>query len=130
MQMAKHSMEAAEWLHDPEKTLGNKLGFWPKAVITMTTGKAYPSPNAPMLKDNTAIGRLRHSAANALPFQISAAVNAPPGERLKRAGASFIGVPIYGQSDKQHTSPEVRLERKLERKQTKRENKLEKMKRK
>ena len=130
MQMAKHSMEAAEWLHDPEKTLGNKLGFWPKAVITMTTGKAYPSPRAPMIKDNTALGRLEHSLSAALPFQISAAVNAPAGERAKRSFASFLGVPIYGQTNKQHTSPEVLLERKQQRKETRMANKQEKMKRK
>jgi Transglycosylase SLT domain len=130
MQMAKHSMEAFEWLRDPEKTMGNKLGFWPKALITMTTGKAYPSPNAPMIKNNTALGRLEHSLANALPFQISAAANAPTGEAAKRSFASFMGVPIYGQTDKQHTSPEVKMERKLERKETRRANKEEKLKRK
>ena len=43
IQPAKHSMEAAEWLRDPNKTFGNKLGFWPKALITLTTGKSYPS---------------------------------------------------------------------------------------
>lgn len=130
MQMAKHSMEAAEWIRDPEKTLGNKLGFWPKAVITMTTGKAYPSPNAPMVKDNTALGRLAHVAKTALPFQISAGMNAPVGERAKRSFASFMGVPIYGQTNKQHTSPEVKMERKLQRKESRRENKEEKLKRK
>ena len=130
MQMAKHSMEAAEWLHDPEKTLGNKLGFWPKAVITMTTGKAYPSPRAPMIKDNTALGRLEHSLEAALPFQIGAAVNAPPGEKAKRSFASFLGVPIYGQTNKQHTSPEVLMERKKQRKESRIANKQEKLKRK
>lgn len=127
MQMAKHSMEAAEWLRDPEKTLGNKLGFLPKALITMTTGKAYPSPKAPMVKDNTATGRALHSVKAALPFQISAAASAPPGEGAKRAFFSFIGTPIYGQTDKAHSSAEVKFERKLKLKQTKIENKLKKL---
>ena len=127
MQMAKHSMEAAEWFRDPEKTAGNKLGFWPKALITMTTGKAYPSPSAPMIKDNTAVGRLQHSLAAALPFQISAAANAPAGEKLKRAGASFVGLPIYGQTNAQHTSPEVRLERRQKRRESRMENKRKKL---
>jgi hypothetical protein len=127
MQMAKHSMEAAEWLRDPEKTLGNKLGFLPKGVITMTTGKAYPSPKAPMVKDNTAIGRATHSLKAALPFQVSAAASAPPGEGAKRAFFSFIGTPIYGQTDKAHSSAEVIGERKMKRKQTKIENRMKKL---
>jgi len=127
MQMAKHSMEAAEWLRDPEKTLGNKLGFIPKAVITMTTGKQYPSPNAPMVKDNTVVGRAVHSLKAALPFQYSAAMNAPPGEKLKRAAASFFGTPIYGQTNKLHTTPDVKMERKMKRKETQLENKIRKI---
>lgn len=122
MQLAKHSMEAAEWLRDPQKTLGNKLGFWPKALVTMTTGKAYPSPSAPMIKDNTFIGRTVHSAKAALPFQVGSAMNAPPGEKGKRAIMSMLGVPVYGQTKSQFSSSEVlrerakkRLESKIER---------------
>ena len=133
MQLAKHSMEAAEWLRDPQKTLGNKLGFWPKALVTMLTGKAYPSPSAPMVGDikvpvigtvhgNTVAGRTLHSLAAALPFQVGSAMNAPPGEKGKRAIMSMLGVPVYGQTKSQFTSPEVlrerakkRLESKIER---------------
>jgi hypothetical protein len=127
IQMAKHSMEAAEWLLDPEKTAGNKLGFWPKAVITMTTGKAYPSPRAPMIKDNTAFGRLKHSLSAALPFQVSAGMNAPPGERMKRIATSMLGIPIYGQTNRMNTTPEVLMERKLKRQETRQENRLKKI---
>ena len=127
MQMAKHSMEAAHWLLDPEKTLGNKLGFLPKGVITMTTGVAYPSPNAPKVKDNTAIGRATQALKGALPFQISAAASAPPGEGAKRAFFSFIGTPIYGQTDKAHSSAEVIAERKLQRKETRIKNRMKKL---
>ena len=127
MQMAKHSMEAAHWLLDPEKTLGNKLGFLPKGVITMTTGVAYPSPNAPKVKDNTAVGRATQALKGALPFQISAAAGAPPGEGAKRAFFSFIGTPIYGQTDKAHSSAEVIAERKLQRKETRIKNRMKKL---
>jgi hypothetical protein len=127
MQMAKHSMEAAHWLLDPEKTLGNKLGFIPKGVITMTTGKAYPSPKAPMVKDNTTLGRLVHSAKAALPFQVSAAASAPPGEGGKRALASFLGVPIYGQTNKANSTAEVLAERKAQSKETRIKNRLDKL---
>lgn len=127
MQMAKHSMEAFHWLLDPEKTLGNKLGFIPKGIITMTTGKAYPSPKAPMVKDNTTLGRLVHSGKAALPFQISAAASAPPGEGGKRALASFLGVPIYGQTDKANSTAEVLAERKAQSKETRIKNRLDKL---
>lgn len=115
IQPAKHSMEAAEWLRDPNKTFGNKLGFWPKALITLTTGKAYPSPTAPMVKDNTTLGRLAHVGESALPFQVGSAISAPPGEKLKRGVMSALGIPIYGQTKGKFTSPEVRRERYLKR---------------
>lgn len=122
IQPAKHSMEAAEWLRDPNKTLGNKLGFWPKALVTMTTGMAYPSPTAPKVKDNTTLGRLAHVGESALPFQVGSAISAPEGEKLKRAGMSALGIPIYGQTKSRFTSPEVRRERHLRRLKTRLEN--------
>ena len=121
MQLAKHSMESAEWVRDPQKTLGNKLGFVPKALVTMTTGMAYPSPSAPKVKDNTFIGRTLHAAKGALPFQVGSAMNAPPGEKTKRAVMSMLGVPIYGQTKAQFTSPEVLKERKIKRMEAKKE---------
>jgi hypothetical protein len=72
---------------------------------------------------------LSFRSVNALPFQISAAANAPPGEAGKRAFASFMGVPIYGQTTAQQSSPEVRMERRLKRRETRQANKEEKMKR-
>jgi hypothetical protein len=114
-------MEFPEWLRDPQKTLGNKLGFVPKALVTMTTGMAYPSPNAPKVKDNTFIGRTLHAAKGGLPFQVGSAMNAPAGEGTKRAVMSMLGVPIYGQTKAQFTSPEVLRERKLKRMESKKE---------
>jgi hypothetical protein len=94
-------MESAEWVRDPEKTLGNKLGFWPKALSVTTTGVAYPSPSAPKIKDNTVLGRAKAAALLALPFQVGSAVQAPKGEELKRAAMSTLGIPEYGrQTDK------------------------------
>lgn len=96
MQAAKHSMEAAHWMMAPDKTLGNKLGFWPKAIFVGTTATAYPSPTAPKLKDTSALGRAKAIALLGMPFQVSSAVQAPEGETLKRAGLSTMGFPVYG----------------------------------
>lgn len=101
MQAAKHSMEAAHWLTNPDKTLGNKLGFFPKAMFVTTTGVAYPSPTAPKLKDTSAVSRLKAVGLLAAPFQVSSAIQAPEGEKLKRAGLSMLGLPIYGQTHSQ-----------------------------
>lgn len=96
MQAAKHSMEAAHWMMAPDKTLGNKLGFWPKAIFVGTTATAYPSPTAPKLKDPSALGRAKAIALLGAPFQVSSAIQAPEGEALKRAGLSTMGFPVYG----------------------------------
>jgi hypothetical protein len=128
VQAAKHSMEAAHWLMAPDKTLGNKLGFWPKALFVATTATAYPSPTAPKLKDTSAVGRAKAVAMLGAPFQVSSAASAPPGERAKRAAMSTLGIPIYGQKDPMYQSPEVRMERMRERANTKAENQKEKLK--
>ncbi len=96
MQPAKHSMEAAEWLRDPEKTLGNKLGFIPKAASVSFTGVQYPSPKAPKIRDNTFLGRAKAVGKLAIPFQFSAAIEAPEGKKLERAVMSTLGMPTYG----------------------------------
>jgi hypothetical protein len=96
MQAAKHSMEAAHWLMHPDKTLGNKLGFWPKALFVSTTGVAYPSPDAPKLKDTSLLGRAEAVGLLGMPFAVSSTVQAPEGEGLKRAALSTLGMPIYG----------------------------------
>jgi len=98
MQGAKHSMEAAHWLMAPDKTLGNKLGFWPKALFVSTTGVAYPSPDAPKLKDTSLVGHAKAVGLLGMPFAVSSTVQAPEGEGLKRATLSTLGLPIYGVS--------------------------------
>lgn len=101
IQAAKHSMEAVHWLTAPDKTLGNKLAFGPKALFLSTTGTAYPSPDAPKLKDTSALGRAKGVAMLAAPFAVGSAINAPEGEGLYRAGMSSLGLPPYGVSKEQ-----------------------------
>lgn len=116
IQMAKHSMEAAEWLMHPDKTLSNKLGFWPKSTIIALTGKAYVSPTAPNLQavetplgKSMALAKASAIVKQAMPFAVGSALNAPPDERVKRAIVSSLGIPIYGQKERQYQSPEQRL---------------------
>jgi hypothetical protein len=101
-QVAKHSMETAEWVRDPMKTLGNKLGFFPKAVYVELSGRAYPSPDAPKLKPvyhgygGMELAKAKAIALTASPFQISSGMQAPEGEGLKRGIMSSLGLPTYG----------------------------------
>jgi len=116
MQAAKHSMEAAHWVMHPWKTLSNKFGYFPKTIIEIS-------------KDTTKgpIDVVEKIVEPFLPFQVSSAVKAPKGEKIKRAVASFVGTPIYGQTNKQNTSPDVLMERKRQKKETTRENKMKKI---
>lgn len=101
MQAMKHAMEPVHWIMDPDKTLSNKLGFIPKAAIIGIAGTEYASPNAPKLVDRSATNRLKTAAAGALPFQISAAKDAPQGEGAKRALLGTMGFPVYGSTPEQ-----------------------------
>jgi hypothetical protein len=104
MQVAKHSMETAEWVKDPLKTLGNKLGFFPKAIGIGLTGRQFLTQNAPKVKPlwegyaGQAAGDAGAIAKEALPFQIGAAIQAPEGAGLSRAVGSALGMPTYGVS--------------------------------
>jgi hypothetical protein len=101
MQAMKHAMEPVHWIMDPDKTLSNKLGFIPKAAIIGIAGTEYASPNAPKLVDRSATNRLKTAAQGALPFQISAAKDAPQGEGAKRALLGTMGFPVYGSTPEQ-----------------------------
>jgi hypothetical protein len=101
MQAMKHAMEPVHWIMDPDKTLSNKLGFIPKAAIVGIAGIEYASPNAPKLVDRSATNRLVTAAQGALPFQVSAAMNAPEGEGAKRALLGTMGFPVYGSTPEQ-----------------------------
>jgi len=101
MQAMKHAMEPVHWIADPDKTLSNKLGFIPKAAIIGIAGTEYASPNAPKLVDRSATNRLATAAQGALPFQVSAAKDAPKGEGAKRALLGTLGFPVYGSTPEQ-----------------------------
>jgi hypothetical protein len=111
MQAMKHAMEPAHWIMDPTKTLSNKLGFVPKAAIIYTAGTEYASPQAPKLVDPSMLGRTEAVLKGAVPFQISAAREAPEGEGAKRALLGTLGFPLYGGTKEQ--KKEKRAEREL-----------------
>jgi uncharacterized protein YidB (DUF937 family) len=96
LQPMKHAAEPWHWMTNPSQTLANKLGFIPKALITTLGGVEYASPLAPKMKDPSAAHKAAVVAKSALPFQINAAAEAPPGEGLKRAVAGTLGFPVYG----------------------------------
>ena len=102
MQAMKHAMEPYHWIADPAKTLSNKLGFIPKAAIISIAGTEYASPNAPKLVDRSAYGRGKAVVKGMLPFQVSAAIDAPEGEGAKRALLGTVGLPVYGATDDQN----------------------------
>jgi hypothetical protein len=101
MQAMKHAMEPVHWIMDPDKTLSNKLGFIPKALMIGIAGTEYASPDAPKLVDRSALSRLKAAASGALPFQVSAAMSAPEGEGAKRALLGTMGFPVYGSTPEQ-----------------------------
>jgi len=103
MQLAKHNMEAAHWALDFGKTLKNKLGFVPKTIGTLLDDRLPASEKAKQI------------GSSVLPFQVSAAVRAPTGEKLKRSFWSFIGMPIYGSQREEFLDREVAIEKAKER---------------
>jgi hypothetical protein len=103
MQLAKHNMEAAHWALDFGKTLKNKLGFVPKTIGTLLDDRLPASEKAKQI------------GSSVLPFQVSAAVRAPTGEKLKRSFWSFIGMPIYGSQREEFLNREVAVEKAKER---------------
>ena len=112
MQAMKHAMEPAHWIMDPTKTLSNKLGFIPKAAaVIYTAGTEYASPQAPKLVDPSMLGRTEAVLKGAVPFQVSAAREAPEGEGAKRALLGTLGFPLYGGTKEQ--KKEKRAEREL-----------------
>jgi hypothetical protein len=101
MQAMKHAMEPYHWIADTDKTLSNKLGFVPKAITIAFAGTEYASPYAPKLIDRSAYGRGKAIVKSMLPFQASAAIDAPEGEGAKRALLGTVGLPLYGATAEQ-----------------------------
>lgn len=116
MQAAKHSMEVVHWTQHFWKTLFHKLAYVPKTAVDI-----YKDPN----KDWSNVAA--HIVKPFRPFSVSAAIDAPIGDSLKRGVASTIGLPILGQTNKANTSPEVLMERKRQKKETLRANKIKKI---
>lgn len=96
IQPMKHAAEPYHWVSDPSKQLANKLGFLPKAAAIGLGGVEYLSPNAPKMRDTSAGARAKRIAEQALPFQASSAISAPPGKGLERAVMGTLGFPSYG----------------------------------
>ena len=111
MQAMKHAMEPYHWIADPMKTLSNKLGFIPKALIIGFGGVEYASPTAPKLVDLSLPGRAKAVAGSALPFQVQAGASAPEGEGVQRALLGTMGFPVYGKTAEQNK--QARAEREL-----------------
>lgn len=101
MQLMKHAAEPYHWIADPDKTFSNKLGFIPRSMIVGLGGLEYASPTAPKLLDTSGVGRTLAVAKGALPFQASAAIQAPKGEGIKRAISGTLGFPVYGMTEAQ-----------------------------
>lgn len=109
VQAMKHAMEPYHWLANPVQTLVNKLGFLPKAAIILGGNLEYASPQSPKLADPSLTNKVAAVAEQALPFQVSAAINAPEGEGVKRAVLGTAGFPVYG------ATKEVRKKQRAER---------------
>lgn len=127
-QLAKHSMEAVEWAHSPLKTLGNKLGFFPKAFSVVLTGRQVPWNPATTVKqdiDESALSaRAKGVVSLSLPFQVNAGMQAPIGEKTSRAAWSFVGLPKYGYAKDSAVDSNIRRERQKQRQIRKREKEL------
>jgi len=106
MQAGKHTFEAVHAVMDPVKFAYNKLGFTPKMMIDLASGKSGYGDTAP--KYDNFVG---HAARTALPFTVNSATQ--PGitgiDRAKRAVLSSGGLPVYG------TTPEQKSEIKIQR---------------
>ena len=113
MQAMKHAMEPYHWIADPDKTLANKLGFIPKAVIVGLAGTEYASPTAQKLVDPSVTGRLKAVGGMIAPFQAQAAAGAPEGEGAKRALLGTMGFPVYGATPAQRKAARGEREKQL-----------------
>ena len=119
MQVGKHTFEAVHAVTDPVRFAYNKLGYSPKMLVDLMSGKSGYGETAP--KYDSFIG---HAAQAALPFTVNSATQPglSPTERVVRPIASGLGFPTYGTTQEQKT--QIKIERSAERerrKQTRRE---------
>jgi hypothetical protein len=91
---------------DPVKFAYNKLGYAPKMMVDLFSGKEGYGDKAPKY-DNFAI----HAVETALPFTASAArqPGLSTGERIKRSAWSSWGFPVHGTTAEQKA--QVKIER-------------------
>ncbi len=110
MQAGKHTFEAVHAVMDPVKFAYNKLGFTPKMMIDLASGKSGYGDTAP--KYDNFVG---HAARTALPFTVNSATQ--PGitgvDRAKRAVLSSGGLPVYGTTQEQKA--EIKIQRAADR---------------
>jgi hypothetical protein len=111
LQAMKHAMEPYHWIADLDKTLANKLGFIPKAIIVSLAGTEYASPGAPKMADPSVGNRAKAVLEMMAPFQFQAGGTAPKGEGTKRAVLGTLGFLMYGSTPDQ--KKDARAEREL-----------------
>jgi hypothetical protein len=118
MQAAKHSMEGPHWALHPIKTGFNKLGYFPKTIAEL--GSNYVQGPGDVLKTIT---------KPFVPFQVTAAIDAPTGQTIKYGAASFFGVPMYGSPEAQFREGEDIAKDRIKKRESLNKNKLEKAER-
>ena len=114
MQVGKHTFEAVHATMDPVRFAYNKLGYSPKMLMDLASGKSGYGDTAP--KYDSFVG---HAAQAALPFTVNSATQ--PGlslaERVTRPIASGLGFPTYGTTQEQKT--QIKIEKAAERERKK-----------
>ena len=96
MATMKHPMEPFHWMGDFDKTLANKLGFVPKALIKSMGGVEYASPFAPKMEDPSAAYRAKSLIKDALPFSAGSL-----SKGWQETLGGFMGLPIRGMTPEQ-----------------------------
>lgn len=114
MQVGKHTFEAVHAATDPVRFAYNKLGYSPKMLVDLMSGKSGYGDTAP--KYDSFVG---HAAQAALPFTANSATQPglSPAERVTRPIASGLGFPTYGTTQEQKT--QIKIERAAERERKK-----------
>ncbi len=110
LQVVKHSMEFAEWVREPWKTFGNKMGFLPRSFNAALYGKQYP--HGPDIEGS----RTGYVAAQIAPFTARAFQgDTEPQSSAARALLGMFGLSVYGQTEEaRQFAKEARQARKEE----------------
>lgn len=111
VQPAKHTMEVVHAATDPVRFAYNKLGYAPKMLMDLGSGREGYGAKAPAY--DSFVG---HAAKSALPFVSGplAQPNLSAGERVTRAMSSGLGAPRLGYNKEQkEAGKQDRREKKL-----------------